>query len=214
MKIGLVMALEEEAAPIINALGLTKTSDRTYEGKAGDNDVCLRLAWMGQVNAQNAAWQLIGEGVQALVNVGTCGDLGDHGIGACVFPNVFYIGDFDLSPIGFDTKDPANVNEGLSGEKDGNTLAQREICYSFSSFVTDERTKGAIVEMEAYSIAAVAACAGVPFLAAKCCSDGANDDASENFDSNVSSVVQKNADTIVRALKEFETVHAEIFKRK
>ena len=82
MKIGLVMALEEEAAPIINALGLTKTSDRTYEGKAGDNDVCLRLAWMGQVNAQNAAWQLIGEGVQALANVGTCGDLGDHGIGS------------------------------------------------------------------------------------------------------------------------------------
>ena len=214
MKIGLVVALADEAAPIIKALDLVQKTEETYEGKAGGNTVLLRLAWMGKANAQNAAWKLVNDGAEALMNVGTCGDLGNHGIGACVFPNVFYEGDFDLTPIGIDTKDPAKVNEGLSGDPDGNTLARRELCYTYSSFVTDERIKGAIVEMEAYGVASVAATVGIPFIAAKCCSDGADDEASENFDGNVSSVVQRNVDKIVHALKEYDAVHGEIFKKK
>ncbi len=214
MKIGLVMAMQEEASSIIKALGLSEKSADTYEGKAGANEIMLKVSGMGMVNAQNGAWKLIGEGAEALVNVGTCGDLGNHGIGACVLPNVFYQGDFDLTAIGIETKDPANINAALSKDPDGNTLAKRELCYTFSSFVTDERTKGAIVEMEAYGVAGAAVTAGIPFIAVKCCSDGANDDASENFDSNVSSVVERNMDTIKRALTDFEAMHREIFKKK
>lgn len=212
MYIGLEVAMMEEAQPIIDGLKLTKCNEGVYCGALDNSEIILMLSGIGKVNAQNTAWKLISLGVDRIINIGTCGDLANKGIGAVVLPNIFYDGDFNLEMLGNMTKDPANVNGRYILTADSKKPANPEICYTYSTFVTDKRAEGAIVDMEAYAIASACERVGIKFIAVKCTSDGADEDASESFDNNVTSVVGKHLPLIENIIKDFDDAYNKIYK--
>lgn len=199
ISVGFVVAMAEEAQPIINAYSLHKGADNVYTGVLGDFLIVLKVAGIGKVNAGNAAWELIASyDCDRVINVGTCGDCGDHGIGKAIIPKAIFDGDFDLSGIGIDTKDPANVNdyEGI--------VPMEDCCYTYSQFVTDSRISGAIVEMEAYAVASACKFNKVPFIAIKVVSDKADENAADSFAEQVENNVETNV--VSRILPEIDNV--------
>ena len=66
--------------------------------------------------------------------------------------------------------------------------------------------------MEAYAIAAACNTIGIKFIAVKCTSDGADDEASESFDKNVSAVIKKNVSSIRTIIEDFDGAYDKIYK--
>lgn len=212
MVIGIVVAMIEEASPIIEKLKLEGNGEGVFRGKVGEDTVILMLSGIGKVNAQNTTWKLISLGAERIMNIGTCGDLAEREIGTIVLPNIFFDGDFDLSMMDNTTKDPANVNWRYIATASSRMPAIKEPCYTYSTFITDKRANGAIVDMEAYAVAAACVTVGVKFIAVKCISDGADDNASDNFDNNVSVVIKNNVDDIISFIEKFDDVYEKVYK--
>ena len=212
MVIGLVVAMMEEAIPIIEEFKMEGNGEGVFQGRANGNSIILMISGIGKVNAQNTAWKLISLGTDRIMNIGTCGDLADKGIGALVLPNIFFDGDFDLSMMDNTTKDPANVNGRYIATADSRMPAIKEVCYTYSTFITDKRAKGAIVDMEAYAVASACETVGTKFIAVKCTSDGADDEASETFDVNVSSVIKKHIKEIRSFIENYDETYDKIYK--
>lgn len=212
---GIVVSMPEEAEVVIKALSLQKKEDGKYFGKITDDcTVILFVCGVGKVNAQNATWALVSLGADRIINIGTCGAAGEgHNVGECYYPNVFFDGDFDLSMFGKSTKDPANVNYKYIATADSRMPLMREDCYTYSTFISDGRCSGSLIDMEAYAIASVCEVTNVPFLCLKVVSDGADSKAIEGFDQKVSPVLAANVDQIDRAVREFDEVYSIVYKR-
>lgn len=215
--VGVLVAMQEEAEPIIKALHLEEKNKNIYYGMVNSEIVLLFVTGVGKVNAQNDAWTAIGLGCDRILNVGSAGDCGNHGVGSVVCPNMFFDGDFDLSCMGDTTKDPAFVNlkYAIKGSKPPKKI---ERCYTYSQFVDDARITGAVVDMEAYSIAAACERLGTPFIAMKCISDCADSDAQESFSDNVenseNSVIAKHMESVKRLITNFDEEYDRIYERE
>lgn len=211
--IGLVFAMEEEAKPVVEKLGLKKKEimGRVYytntEGCKGVGYLAT-ISGVGKVNAMIATSILINTGCTKIVNIGTCGSIGNHSVGDLVIPNVFFDGDFDLSAFDQTTKDPALANEELMK---GAELRVPVPCYTYSTFVTDKRAEGSIVDMEAYGIKALCNAIKVPFLAYKVVSDGGDEDAVDSFNEQVNSVICRHVDRIIKDIENFDETYREVY---
>lgn len=211
--LGIIVAMPEEAESIIAHYKMRKMTEDFYTGVVDGNPAYLKICGIGKVNAQNSTWFLtMAMGADKIVNIGTCGDAGGHKPGELVIPTMFFDGDFDLSAFGDGTKDPAFVN--MRYVDAGKGPANLEKCYTFSTFVDDARVDGSIVDMECYAIAAACKEIGVPFLALKCISDSADENAVETFEANVSNVVTKNIVAIAEILDSYNKVYEETYKLK
>lgn len=208
--VGIIVAMPEEAEPIIDALKMEKR----IEGYYSNDKAILILSGIGKCNAQNAAWSLFNLGCERIINIGSAGDLGNHEIGTLVLPNIFLDGDFSLEAFGNFSKDPSNVNKRFVEEN--RWPANKEEIYTFSTFVDDCKLEGSIVDMEAYGIASACAMVGIPFIAVKAISDHANGDATEDFKNNVESgkelsVVEKNMAQIIDIVNNYDKWYMKIY---
>ncbi|MBQ9079739.1 MAG: hypothetical protein IJY27_01585 [Clostridia bacterium] len=189
---GLVFAMEDEALQVLSHYELDKKEvmGHTVYSREGVGITAI-IAGMGKVSAQVATSILIHLGCDRIVNIGTCGCTnGKYAPGSLVIPNVFYDGDFDLSMLDITSKDPAGVN-----------TVEVEVpvpCYTYSTFVTDDRAPDGIVEMEAYAVVAQCRAFGVPVTVIKIVSDGGNVD---EFEGNVDSVITRHLDEIKQIIE-------------
>lgn len=195
--VGLVFAMEEEARQVLKEFSFEKVEmrGRTFYVESSDNHnkIIAIISGVGKVNAQIATSILISVGCTRIINIGTCGSMSEKfKPGDLVEPNLFFDGDFDLSSMDTTTKDPALVNREMD-------LDNPVPCYTYSTFITDERASRGIVDMEAYGVVAHARVFDTPVKVIKIVSDGG--DIGE-FEDNVNSVIEKHLDYIKRIIKE------------
>lgn len=214
--IGIVVAMPEEAEPVIRNLNLKKSGvSGVYQGFNKNGEfILLVISSIGKVNAQNATWILVTMGAERIVNVGTAGDVGDHGVGNVVFPNIFFDGDYDMSVMDDTSKDPALINAKYVASAKSRFPVNPVRCYSYSTFVCDSRVKGGVVDMEAYGIASVCEKLSLPFICIKCLSDKADSEAEESFNTNIGSVIEKNIKVIEETVNNFNECYEKIYKRE
>jgi len=185
-KLLLVMALSQEnAGNRLGALG----HDIIYTG-------------VGKVNATlHLCTALTGRDLQNLVviNLGSAGSH-VHDAGAVIWATRFFERDMDATALGFTLgQTPFEEHTYLD-----NGLAipgmPQAACYTGDSFVTSRHPslRFDIIDMEAYALAKVCRHFGVPFLALKFITDGANGHAAGDW---VESVVMA-ADRLCEALEE------------
>lgn len=196
--VGLIFAMEEEAKQVLAGYSFEKVTmrGRTFyvEHDTKDHEKIVAIvSGIGKVNAQIATAILISIGCSRLVNIGTCGCTGQlYKPGDLVEPTVFFDGDFDLSMMDTTTKDPAMVNTEVNVEENP------QICYTYSTFVTDDRASNGIVDMEAYGVVAQAKVFDTPVKVLKVVSDGGDVD---EFDTNVDSVITPHLDYIKKIVE-------------
>lgn len=189
--VGLVFAMEEEAKQVLSAYEMEKVNilgrDFYVEQGNPDHDKILAvIAGIGKVNVQVATSLLITLGCNKLINISTCGCTSDlYKPGDLVIPNTFFDGDFDLFAFDTTTKDPALVNRLILGDPVN--------CYTYSTFITDDRAADGIVDMEAYGFVAQADAYDIPRVVIKVVSDGGD---SDEFDQNVDSIITRHISKI------------------
>ena len=190
---GIVFAMEQEARQVLRLDDFEKAVINGYSVYSRpDAGVIAAVSGMGKMSASAATSILISKGCSRIINIGTCGCTGGRfAPGELVLPNVFYDGDFDLSMMDISTKDPACVNT----EAVENAIP----CYTYSTFVTDQRADDGIVEMEAYAVVAACRAMGVPVSVIKIVSDGGNVD---EFEGNVESVITRHIQEIIQIIEQ------------
>lgn len=194
--IGIVFAMFEEAQPYISRYGWKDIKAqgklKTYKGEYLGEPCLAIVSGVGKVNATIAAADLIRNGADKIVNIGSCGaNAKSLKVGDIVTPSELYDGDFDLSKFGRDTKNPYNLSnqDGLK-------------CYTFSKFVTERVSEeDYVVEMECYSIACICDYFKVPFLPVKIVSDNANEEAVDDFDGNIDTVMEDSVERVEKLIK-------------
>lgn len=147
----------------------------------GDYDVLHTQ--IGKVNATHALTRRIAEDRPALVvNMGTAGSR-KHAGGLVINPTQFIQRDMDVTFLGFDkfqtpfSDDPAVLDYGQRLDH-----LPGGICGTGDNFdATDAANDFDVVDMEAYALALICQRENIPFLCLKYVSDGANDDAGEDW---------------------------------
>ena len=160
----LVFAMQEEAQDVF-----------------GDYDILHTQ--IGKVNAAYALSMRIAQARPKLViNLGTAGSR-KHGGGIVVNPTQFVQRDMDVMALGFEryqtplSDDPVVLEygqrfEGLPGG----------LCGTGDNFdVSEHAAQFDVVDMEGYALALICQRERIPFICLKYVSDGANDDADEDF---------------------------------
>ncbi len=195
-RIGMVVAMEKEIAPILNELGTFVKSSavcglKIDEYSCKDKTLFICQSGIGEISASSATSILIGVfNCEAIINFGVCGTLTKHN---SVLETVFVSGvvhyDFDLTATddvikGQYPEYPSAVidieNELFSVIKSVNENAKFVICASADKFLEDETIKselfntyGATVcDMESAGIALVCKRADIPLVMIKAVSDG------------------------------------------
>ncbi|MBX2833652.1 MAG: 5'-methylthioadenosine/S-adenosylhomocysteine nucleosidase [Micavibrio sp.] len=164
MKPLLVFAMEQEAADMFGGCDVLHTG-------------------IGKVNASYALMKrLAAERPEIVINLGTAGSRKFAG-GTLVNPTRFIQRDMDVRALGFElgqtpfSNDPVVVEYGtrIDALPDG-------LCGTGDNFDTSEEA-GAydVVDMEAFALALICAREKIPFLCLKYISDGADDDAHNDF---------------------------------
>ena len=204
--IGFVIAMEEEIKPYINKYNWIETknhgsSRKYYTGKFLERDIMAVVSGYGKSNCSASTANLIHKGCKFIVNLGTCGAIHHKSkFGTVMQPNRFFDGDIDLNALGFDTKDPANVNS---------QIYETNIdCYSFSRFVDDAvLNEPALVDMEVYSCVAVCKELSTPYAVFKIISDNADENAYDNFSTLVNTVMSDSINIIEHKLNDILKEH-------
>lgn len=183
-KIGMVIAMEEEAKPIIEGLGFEKEENSKGFKIFTAPSLTLIISGIGIVNATMAADILaIRYECDTILNFGTCGATGKR-FKPCDIVSVdrVFKRDVNLTIAGFKKYEiPGNgVEIDLIGDKAFPVCD----CYSSDEFVGKDSDvpKDIIVEMEAYPIAFVCKKYGIPCSIYKVVSDltDTNEDDSEH----------------------------------
>lgn len=204
-KIGLVIAMQEEAAPIIKGLELKKARSRKGGFKVfKNNSVILIISGIGTVNAALAAHTLaLVYKCDIILNTGTCGAAGKK-FKPCDIVSVkrVYKRDVDLTIAGYKKYEIPGNDEFIALTPDENFVACD--CYSSDEFVgiNSDVPKDVIVEMEAYSVAFVCRRYDIPCKIYKVVSDltDTNTDDSE-FKANLPKATKALAEYIIKFVK-------------
>lgn len=223
MKYGIIGALSEEIALVLEKMTVTATHKRLgtvfYEGVIGRHEVVLVCCGIGKVNAALAAHTVIAEyDARAVINIGIAGAMA-KGLDTM---------DVVLSTeAAFHDQDAVMLQyypntEFFQADKQLLTLAETA-CQSVSLygkyikgrvitgdvFVNDRDTKEKLVdryqpactEMEGAAIAHAAFSNETPFLIIRTMSDSADDNADEKYDHFIEDAARQSASIVLKMLE-------------
>ena len=226
MKLGIISAMEEELAPLLEAMEVESTNAKANmtfnKGKLWGKDVIAVVSGIGKVNAAICAQILASEyKVDTLINVGVAG-----GIGKDVYPGDVVIGDslveHDMDATKFGYKHGQIPRLDVFDFKSDKTLVEtaKKACDSLENinsfvgrivsgdeFVSDidrikwlQDTYEAIsCEMEGASIAHVAYLNNIKFVVIRSISDNANNGAHMDYEKFLPIAI-KNSVTILETM--------------
>lgn len=202
VNLGFIFAMDEEIKPFVEAFGWTKFTSfnktTSYTGFFDKYKILASVSGIGKMNAAIASASQILMKTNLIVNIGTCGSVGqEFKVGDIVVPGRFYDGDWEYFGPNYQNKDPVGVFDKYTGDKVGVD------CYSFSKFVEEPvATSPYFVDMEGYAIQAMCSSFNIDFLSVKVVSDNADDDAKIDFQENITKVLQSNVEGIKRVIRE------------
>ena len=214
MKIGVIVAMQSELAPILNKLPYTETQvagKTVYRTQIGENEGFILRSGVGEIAAAAATQFLISVcGVEAVLNVGVAGSLDkDLKVGDTVLVKGVAHYDFDTSaldgiPCGryseFDSVVvPCDLALAQKMLKTAGVM-KTAVVASGDKFVADSALKNrlctefgaGLAEMECAGVVLTAARNGIPAVVVKIVSDNADENAIVDFDAMFAS----NADVI------------------
>ncbi|MEG0771006.1 MAG: hypothetical protein RR436_03810 [Clostridia bacterium] len=203
MKFGIIIAMEEEAQPLINKLKLRK-EENLYFKLYKNEDIFLIISGIGLSASELAAGYLafVLE-CDVLYNIGTCGTTGNmFNHNEIVSIDKVYKRDFNLVPAGYMQFEVPNVGQYIQLPSNNNFRVAS--CYSSDEFITKKSIvpDNVLVEMEAYSIAYVAFIKKIPCYIYKIVSDFTKDNVNDNsHKNNVDASSVKLADIIYKFIK-------------
>lgn len=210
MKIGIIVAMEEELKVVLNDMEVEKKSSHAgmifYEGNYYDKEIVAVICGVGKVNAGICTQILISIfNVEKIINIGVAGSLRENICqGDVVIANSLIQHDVDASGFGYDIgriprldvfdfkTDKALLDSCLeateNGLKNHNVFVGRIV--TGDQFISDnEKTlwlrnyfAAHACEMEGGSIAQVCHLNKIPFIVIRSISDNADADAAISFD--------------------------------
>lgn len=202
MRIGIVMAMQEEADVFIHGLRMLKDkgSSKTYRimiiRDGLSVGITLIVSGVGRTNGAVATHKLLLEGQDFIFNVGTCGAHG-YKVGEVLTPDLFYDYDFGIDKYGHD---PNKVNWKYDSIIDFSFCDFIRL-FTVSYFCEKKLSKSKyLVDMEAYSI--VAMCQSHPnteVIVIKAVSDNGSE---KDFELNLTDVMNKAYEVFVQKLTE------------
>ncbi len=198
MKIGYLFAMIEEAEPMAELWGVQGTLQikKLIPLKNGD---CMIVSGIGRTNAVCALLDLILDGCERIVNIGTCGSTYPEEPGALVIPELFYDGDFQLISENYRMYDAVNLNP----EEPAPEIRR---IFTVSHFCTEPLdSEPYLVDMESYDIIAICRSRNIPVLPLKVVSDNADSDAEMTFEESVLRVIRQNRDEIQNRIEIWRT---------
>ena len=159
------------------------------EKEAGNEfkDLQLVFTGIGKVNASYYLMKYLSVNKpDIIINLGTAGSTA-FGRGDVICCTQFVQRDMDVSPLGIEkfktpfSDDDVVLNYGIDVDS-----LPKGICGTGDSFETEHNTNlYNVLDMEAYALALIAKREQIPFLCLKYISDGANDDAVEDWTQEV-----------------------------
>tara|TARA_B100000424_G_scaffold130815_1_gene99183 strand:- start:754 stop:1362 length:609 start_codon:yes stop_codon:yes gene_type:complete len=177
------------------------------QGQLNDYDVLY--TGVGKVNATLKLTQKFGKygsyiPYDLVINYGTAGSR-KYKKGELVDCTKFIQRDMDVTGLGFQRgetpfeKQPPLV---IETESLFNPIGKNATCGSGDSFVEDRsQYYGEVVDMEAYALSKVCYHYQIPFISFKYISDGADDNANDDWDENVSKGIEVFKEKILKGLK-------------
>ena len=155
---------------------------------------------IGKVNASYGLTRYLNDNrPDIVINMGTAGSR-KHAGGTIVNPTSFVQRDMDVTVLGFEkfqtpfSNDPVQIDYGESL-----TTAPQGICGTGDNFDASEAAAAFdVVDMEAYALALICQRQNVPFLCLKYVSDGADDDANQDWNA----ALHRTAEALRGALKD------------
>lgn len=204
-KVGVVVAMESEAAPFISPLGLAKLEDKPfplYKAK----DLYFIVCGCGTLPAALAAGYLaVNCGCDCLINFGVCGYTGDENIHGRLFAvNKVYKRDVDCRTLGY-------ARYAYPKDVDHLEPAADERLPALTLFTSDEFIgpasdvpKGVGVDMEGYAVAYAARHFCVDCYLYKSIADATDENVDRsNFDSKLGGAIYGMEDYIKALLSEY-----------
>ena len=177
------------------------------QGQLNDYDVLY--TGVGKVNATLKLTQKFGKygsyiPYDLVINYGTAGSR-KYKKGELVDCTKFIQRDMDVTGLGFQRgetpfeKQPPLV---IETESLFNPIGKNATCGSGDSFVEDRsQYYGEVVDMEAYALSKVCYHYQIPFISFKYISDGADDNANDDWDENVAKGIEVFKEKVLKGLK-------------
>jgi len=113
--------------------------------------------------------------------------------------------DMDVTGLGFMRGETPFEKEPplmLENESDFNPIGRNATCGSGDSFVEDRsQYYGEVVDMEAYALAKVCRHSGVPFISCKYITDGADEQAHEDWEANLADGIETFKEKVLNEVK-------------
>lgn len=227
MKIGIIGAMDEETRALKekmeNIESWTRAGVFFHSGAIGKHEVILVQSGIGKVQSAMTATLLIHHyGVQAIVNTGSAGGIGDGlNVGDVVISSQLAYFDVDVTgfgyamgqlpqqPLYFEVSKYLLINMERAAKEVGQ-YTQTGLIVSGDSFVnSSEKTKeikdyfpnALACEMEGASIAQVAHQFNVAFLAVRALSDTADAYATQSFDEFIIDAGRRSAKMVFKFLE-------------
>lgn len=206
LKIGIVIADEDEYAPLRDRLGELSAKRCDFYKREGHKfyfikenrkvEVHTVLCGIGMVNAASAATFLAGEGCDIILNSGLSGGISGISKGEVMVGTEYVEHDFDLTPLGYKMCQKPLQNyiykadiELVDMISEIYPSMKRGVAVSGDSFISDNRKKDFLknefnamsCDMESAAVAYVCSLAEIRFAAIRKISDDAGDDAYESY---------------------------------
>lgn len=206
LKIGIIVADEDEYMPLAATVEQGDYSDYSFLGRKGHRftaktengkaEVLSLLCGIGKVNAAAAAAHFADIGCNVILNYGLSGGISGVNRGDICLCDRFLEHDFDLTGIGYKPCEKPSQEYIYQADKDllklgGEMFPEARVGTAVSGdcFVCDEETRNSLknnfgamsCDMETAAIAYVCAFSGIPFMALRRISDDAGADASASY---------------------------------
>lgn len=202
MKIGLLIADIDEYAPFLKRTENSEKKPFSYYSReacifdVNGSQVYTVVSGVGKANAAAAAMFLAQIGCGIILNFGYAGGMTGVRKGETVLCDSFAEHDFDLSMLGYPKcKKPGEDavcradDDALQKVKKAFPHLKTGLAVTGDCFISDKETKEELIsrfsplvcDMESSAIASVCALAGIPFIALKSVSDGADDSATDIY---------------------------------
>lgn len=205
LKLGLLIADENEYRPVADAFADFKTDDFELFGKQGmiltlnkdgrKIEIYMVLSGVGKINTAVCAVKLLQQ-CDILVNFGYCGGLGGLKKNDVIIGTSFVEHDFDVTALGYEPAEKPNQNYIYTSDRGLNAVFKRSCpeakegrIATGDSFVCEEATRDFLMhdllahacDMEAAAAAYAANIVDKPFLSFKLISDLADNDVMDDY---------------------------------